>query len=176
MFGNNGGMYLKQQQKHLTGANADIHSVGLHLQKTLSQHPRTFTDVTCLEMYHNWCCFFLSVLIWVTVAVQVWPLPEVAAGLEWTGRQIQQHGRTSRLRREGGLRPGHQVLLQRPRRQGIPHVSNLHPPHPTPRFYTWTAAAGMKQTAWKPAIASLLIDRAVTHWPALCQVPHLRPL
>lgn len=67
-------------------------------------------------------CWSLSWLI----GVQVWPLPEVTAGLEWTGRQIQQHGRTPRLCREGGLRPGHQVLLQRPRREGIPHVSNFH--------------------------------------------------
>lgn len=34
----------------------------------------------------------------------------------------------------------------------------------------------MKQTARKPAIASLLIDRVVTHWPAFRRVPHLQPL
>lgn len=60
-----------------------------------------------------------------TVAVQVWPLPEVTAGLERTGGQVQQHGGSPCVRREGGLRPGHQVLLQRPRREGIPHVSSL---------------------------------------------------
>lgn len=57
------------------------------------------------------CCF------------QVRPLPEVTAGMERACGQIQQHGRAPGVRRQGGLRPGHQVLLQRPRRSRLPHVS-----------------------------------------------------
>lgn len=43
--------------------------------------------------------------------------------MERIGRQIQQHGRAPGVCGESRLRPGHQVLLQRPRGQGIPHVS-----------------------------------------------------
>lgn len=147
-----------------------LHSTPLF--KSFCKWSQTFNNLTfTAPIWHDWKytiipsrCWFLS---WL-VGVQVWPLPEVTAGLEWTCRQIQQHGRTSCLCRESGLCPGHQVLLQRPRREGIPHVSTFHicmhlhlnnccryeanSPHPKKKK--------------KTAIASLLIDRAVTRWPA----------
>lgn len=57
---------------------------------------------------------------------QVRPLPEVTASLEWTGRQVQQHGRAPCICGKSRLRPGHQVLLQCPRGSGLPHVSTRH--------------------------------------------------
>lgn len=66
----------------------------------------------------------------LSLSLQVWPLPEVTASLEPAGGQVQQHGRAARVRGEDGLRPGHQVLLQRPRREGVPHVSSQSRPPP----------------------------------------------
>lgn len=46
--------------------------------------------------------------------------------MEWTRRQIQRYGWPPCVCGEGRLCPGHQVLLQCPWHQGLPHVSCRH--------------------------------------------------